>query len=106
MLMLKPKLMTANLFLTSLMMSKTKEVLRLWVESKKCLFRTAIHFLDNIQASFSLLCTPHTRIIIIIQPVEEAASEADAVRDGADVVSGLAIVGRDTEARGENSMKP
>ena len=72
--MLKPKLMTANLFLTSFVMSKTKEVLRLWVESKKCLFRTAIHFLDDIQASFSLLCTPHTRIIIIIQPVEEAAS--------------------------------
>ena len=87
-LMLKPKLMTANLFLTSFVMSKTKEVLRLWVESKKCLFRTAIHFLDDIQASFSLLCTPHTRI------------------DGADVVSGLAIVGRDTDAGGENSMKP
>ena len=63
-------------------------------------------FFRHIQASFSLLCTPHTRIIIIIQPVEEAASEADAVRDGADVVSGLAIVGRDTDAGGENSMKP
>ena len=86
--MLKPKLMTANLFLTSFVMSKTKEVLRLWVESKKCLFRTAIHFFRHIQASFSLLYTPHTRI------------------DGADVVSGLAIVGRDTDAGGENSMKP
>ena len=86
--MLKPKLMTANLFLTSFVMSKTKEVLRLWVESKKCLFRTAIHFFRHIQASFSLLCTPHARI------------------DGADVVSGLAIVGRDTDAGGENSMKP
>ena len=86
--MLKPKLMTANLFLTSFVMSKTKEVLRLWVESKKCLFRTAIHFSRHIQASFSLLCTPHARI------------------DGADVVSGLAIVGRDTDAGGENSMKP
>ena len=45
-------------------------------------------FFRHIQASFSLLCTPHARI------------------DGADVVSGLAIVGRDTDAGGENSMKP
>ena len=55
--MLKPKLMTANLFLTSFVMSKTKEVLRLWVESKKCLFRTAIHFLDTFRPA--LACYTH-----------------------------------------------